>query len=109
METTMYIFKPDGDHDVLEVDLARDPGYIELKKLVEPLLSGGMERVTVKFQDKVVDMFVDEIGLLKGLPRNEAATMIYRKNTLDHNPEMDPEELSFIAGVAVVFNRPVWF
>ena len=47
---------------------------------------------------KRADMFVDEMGHPKGLPRNEAATMIYRRNALLHQGVSDPETLHWIAG-----------
>jgi hypothetical protein len=74
------------------------------------------------------DMFVDEEGqalLLrltedgvsavrdrpgKGLPRNEAATALYRRNVLMHEAPSDPESHPWIAGPAVFFpDRRVWF
>ena len=54
------------------------------------------------------DMFVDEMGALRRLPRNDAATRIYRNGFLSKRPDDDPEKLPYIAGPAVVFLRPVW-
>jgi hypothetical protein len=42
------------------------------------------------------------------LPRNEAATLIYRRNAMLHQGVKDPEEVSFIVGPAVLFDRIVW-
>lgn len=52
-------------------------------------------------------MFVDEMGALKRLPRNDAATKIYRNSFLSKRPDDDPEKLPLIAGPAVVFLRRV--
>jgi hypothetical protein len=67
------------------------------------------EHVSVLFKGAPADMFVDETGVLKGLPRNEAATAIYRANWLKQHPEQDPEALPHIAGTAVVTGRRIWF
>jgi hypothetical protein len=54
-------------------------------------------------------MFVNELGRLTGLERNEAATIIYRRNTLYHKPgQHQPEDLDWIAGPAVLFEHQVW-
>jgi len=60
-----------------------------------------------------LDMFVDENGLMKQLPRNEVATTEYRRACLAGKtvvpPPSDPELLNFIVGPAVLFERRVWF
>jgi hypothetical protein len=48
------------------------------------------------------------MGALKRLPRNDAATKIYRNGFLSNRPNHDPEKLPYIAGPAVVFLRSVW-
>lgn len=122
MKTRITIMRPDQPHEGQEYDLPREPGYEKLKAIIEPLLDGGwMERVAVladfaggtHFQP--TDMFVDENGHLKlpPLPRNEAATIIYRRATMlgrtSAPKPADPEQLPFIVGVAVLFDRRVWF
>ncbi len=119
MKTKMLIMRPDQPHETVEIDLPEEPGYDKLSKIVEPLLNGPLEQVSVwadfyggtSYQP--LDMFVHDCGLLEGLPRNEAATLIYRRaNQMGKSsaPKVDdPEKLSFIAGVAVLFDRRVWF
>jgi hypothetical protein len=53
-------------------------------------------------------MFVDETGVGR-LPRNEAATAIYRNNWLTQHPSVPAESISAIYGTAVLFARRVWF
>lgn len=108
--TTMTIMRPDGETEAREIDLLDDPGYHRLKDLLHPLLDGGvLEHVTVLHDGKRTDMFVDDCGLLKSLPRNEAATAIYRNNWLTQHPDEEPESLPAIHGPAILFSRRVWF
>jgi hypothetical protein len=82
-----------------------------IRKVVEPHLQGGrMERVRVFHNDIYTDMFVDDNGQEKNLPRNEKATRIYRNNVLTHEPGEypDPEVLPYVYGPAVLFLTPVW-
>lgn len=110
MQTKLYIYRPGATGpEAKEVNLPPDGGYGELKEILTPLLDGGrLEHVSVLFNGKAADMFVDDIGVLKGLPRNDAATEIYRTNSMKWNPDQDPESLPAIHGPAVVFDKPVW-
>lgn len=99
----------------------KDPGYSRIRDLLELIFGKGasFEHVTVWLGEGMTDhvtgkgyadMFVDERGVLKELDRNNEATRLYRANYLTHvDPEADPESLPFIAGVAVVFFRQIWF
>lgn len=110
MKTTIHVYRPGQDVENIDLDIAEDPGYFALKEIIQPLLNGAdLEHVSVLFKDKPTDMFVDDVGLLKGLPRNDEATDIYRAFWMKHHPGHKPEDLSFIAGTAVVFDRQVWF
>lgn len=121
MLTRLLIMRPDKAHETKKFDLPRDPGYIKLRDIIAPLLGptsclehvGVLADFTGATKFKPLDMFVDDRGLLKGLPRNEAATLIYRRANLmgkTHIPPVDdPEKLNFIVGPAVLFNRRVWF
>lgn len=92
------------------VEWPAEPGFDAINALVKPLIGGGhIEHVSVLHDGKRRDMFVDEEGLLKGMPRNERATAIYRAAWLSRNPGKDAEEISHIAGPAVLFTRRVWF
>jgi hypothetical protein len=56
------------------------------------------------------DLFVNEMGHVRQMPRNELATAIYRNNVLVHEPMgyPVPEALPWIAGPAVLFRERVW-
>lgn len=110
--TTKYrVFSEAGtfaDHEIL---MDEKPRYDDLRDLVEPHLGGGRlmhVRVLCPELGAWTDMFVDEMGALRRLPRNDAATKIYRNGFLSKRPDDDPEKLPYIAGAAVVFLRPVW-
>lgn len=96
-------------------DLEREPSYKVLKVIMDPLLGGELEHVSVLADyasgDKYVplDMFVHETGALDGFTRNEEATMIYRRNWLTQHPEVIAEDMPAIHGPAVLFDRRVWF
>lgn len=116
METKIKIIRPEMAHETRDLDMPREPGYAALRQLLAPLLDKGpLERVAVladfdggdNFEP--TDMFVDENGHLKSLPRNEDATAIYRRAALLRHPEIDPESIPFIVGPAVLFSRRVWF
>jgi hypothetical protein len=109
--TTYRVFPETGpfaDHEIL---LAKKPVYEDLRRLIEPHLCGARlmhVRVLCPVLGEWTDMFVDDMGALKRLPRNDAATAIYRNGFLSKKPNDDPEKLPYIAGPAVVFLRPVW-
>lgn len=84
------------------------PTLGEIHRVVKPYLDCAVEHVLVLHNGKAVDMFVDETGVIKGLPRNEQATEIYRRNWLTQHPGTDPETLPHIAGPAVLFEDVVW-
>lgn len=110
MQTTYRIIQADGTEQSVTIDLPKEPGYEALRAIVEPVLGGAyMERVRVLHKDAYTDMFVDEDGLLKGLPLNAVATPIYHANWLKQRPGTHPSELTPIVGTAVLFDRPVWF
>lgn len=100
------------------IDWPEDPGFAAIDALVRPLLGGAeIEHVTIWLTSdyapgdgEYTDMFVDEIGQIKGLPANERATRIYHANILTHRPDLAGQwNLSPIHGDAVVFLRRVWF
>jgi hypothetical protein len=97
-----------ADHEIL---MDEKPCYDDLRTMVEPHLGGARlmhVRVLCPLLGTWTDMFVDELGALRRLPRNDAATRIYRNGFLSMRPDDDPEQLPYIAGKAVVFMRPVW-
>jgi hypothetical protein len=108
-----------GDSAVCEVKWPREPGYHRIRSLVCALVDGDLEHVAVlsdfdggrNFNRS--DVFVNENGHEAGLPRNELATTIYRRATLCGRSgapiPADPEDLPFIVGPMVLFDRRVWF
>ncbi|MGE4043411.1 MAG: hypothetical protein AB7F35_01065 [Acetobacteraceae bacterium] len=107
---TYHIFRVGQHAETGSVEWPQQPEYHHIKELAMPLLGGAYpERVAVLFNGKPADMFVDEIGMLKGLPRNREATAIYRANRLTKHPDTDPETLPAIYGTAIVFDQRVWF
>lgn len=110
MNTKYTVIRPDGTEQTHQIKLPAAPTLQTLRSLIVPHLDGGdLEQVSVLHNGKGTDMFVDEEGLLKRLPRNDKATAIYRAHYLNQHPGIDPEQLGFIAGTAVIFDRRVWF
>lgn len=116
MRTTYTILHVDGTTQRGEIDWPEHPTLDQIKILVEPIVGSPMEHVRVLDPDSVLreddepgylDMFVDEHGHERIKPRNEAATAFYRANWLHHEGG-DPDDLPWIAGTAVVFDRIVW-
>lgn len=111
MQTTYTLIGVNGANLQHEADLPREPGYTDLAKIIRPLIGRGrdFERVNVFHEGKYTDMFVDDSGMLDGLPINEVATAIYRNNVLTHEPGTRAEDLPEIRGNAVLFSRKVWY
>ena len=108
MKTLLTIYWPDGTVDTAEHDMDEWPGIAGLRAVLYPIFGAYTEHVAVLHEGRRADMFVDEDGHAKRLPRNEAATRIYRANWMAHHPDDDPEALPWIAGLAVLFGRRVW-
>jgi len=108
------VLTPGAKRRRLELTMAPVPAYAELAAKVAPLIGGSIEHVRIwdKHQEIYASMFVDEQSISKGLPRNEAATKIYRANMIAHSKDprakLDPERLPAIYGAAVVFKCNVW-
>ena len=110
MKTTYYVLDILGRPREQSVDWPRDPGSDRIKALVQPLLKGGNpDHVTVLHNGERGDMFVDDKGQEKQLARNIKATRIYRAATLARAPQTDPESLPWIWGIAILFDRVVWY
>lgn len=117
---TKLVFIPAfGAQEKHEVELTSTPSSVELHQFIDPLLgTRQFEHVLVYPSetgwlgaDHYRDMFVDETGMVKGLPRNIAATALYRRNFLVHQqpPVDDDDTLPAIYGPAVFFpDRKVW-
>lgn len=109
------ILFPDGTSRGGAEIMSDPPTLQEIHKAVMPHLDGAShcEHVTVQHPTKEpdvprADMFVDEMGVGRGLPRNDAATKIYRAAWLSTHPGTDPETLPAIYGPAVLFDTQVW-
>ena len=108
--TTHYLVLPVGKTgESRQVEWPAEPGYDAIKAVINPILGAELEHVTVLHNGEAADMFVDEMGALKQLPRNEAVTAIYRANRLDKHPTTKPETLPAIYGTAILFARRIWF
>ena len=114
------IYRATGAVERGEIDWREHPSLADIKALVEPIVGGPIEHVQVLDPAKVEaaeverddyrDLFVDELGHVRESgpkPRNHAATAIYRANWLRANGG-DAEDLPWIAGDAVLFDRIVW-
>ncbi|MNM07785.1 hypothetical protein D3C81_178370 [compost metagenome] len=75
MNTKYTVIRPDGTEQTHQIRLPAAPTLQTLRSLIVPHLDGGdLEQVGVLHNGKGTDMFVDEEGLLKRLPRNDKAT-----------------------------------
>lgn len=107
----------DGREQVGKTDLPEredDPGFKKRWAIIRTIALEAIgadndpEHVLVWHEGKYLDMYVDEIGVLKELPFNAKATKIYRANWLAHEPNPGPEfALPHIAGNAVLFMEKV--
>jgi hypothetical protein len=115
IDTTYHVIQVDGTKSTATAQLPDEPTLKDLEAIIRPILNGEpLERVRVLVDDHYTDMFVSELGQCEittrgPLPINIKATKIYRANWLKAHPSDDPDKLPTIAGVAVLFERPVWF
>jgi hypothetical protein len=104
-----------------------EPSLDDLRAVILPMLDGAeLEHVSVladfdyetgltsiKVNYQPLDMFVDEEGAIRGLPRNDRATRIYRHASVERMDISQRPELvammPVIYGPAVLFNRRIWF
>ena len=107
----IYVFIP-GEMTTRLIDypVPVRPEFEWFKTFLEPYFKNAhFEHVNVLFDGRHTDMFVDEIGLLRGLPINPQATEIYRADAIARYPKINPNSLPIIVGPAVVFAKKVWF
>ena len=104
MNTVYHVYEPGKLKPIVgAVDWPKKPTYDDIKALTRQHIDGWLEHVTVLFEGKRCDMLVDEEGLLKHLPLNEAATRIYW--TMSGATSGSP-----IVGTAILFpERRIWF
>lgn len=115
MKTSYQVIGIDSIARVNSVDWPRQPSFSQIKEIVEPLIQtpgksqAYIEHVRVWHEGQYVSMFVDDMGALKKLPVNEAATLIYHANLLEHgDADADTSNWAKIHGPAVLFDRNVW-
>jgi hypothetical protein len=112
IKTEYLIYRPGvAEPEALSVDWPEEPGYAAVKAIVEPIV-GPLEHVSVLFEGRRSDMFVNEFGTgcfgHERLPVNEAATKIYHAASIARGT--DTTWAPMIYGVAVLFSkRQVWF
>lgn len=113
--TKYQVIQADGSVEEHTIEWPEDPGYDAISKIVNPYLNGEpLEHVTVLYNDARCDMFISELGHVhlttRGpLPVNTTATEIYRGNWMKRNPSDDPDSLPTIAGIAILFERRIWY
>ena len=106
---TYTVLKPDGRNVDSVATLPRNPTTDDVRSVVSRFFDGGAaEYVAVLHDNRRADMFVDEHSHLKHMLRNEIATRLFRAPALQIDPQRDPETLPYIAGPAVLFDRPIW-
>jgi hypothetical protein len=104
MDTIYHVYEPGQLKPIVGVvDWPEEPTYDQIRALTKLHIDGWLEHVSVLYNDKHCDMFVDEEGLLKHLPVNEVATRIYWNagRVRGGTP---------IVGTAILFpERRIWF
>lgn len=116
MKTKYIAIRTDGSTTEGECELDEEPKYDAINAVVRPLIAtlvtkrDDIEHVTVLHEGERRDLFVDDAGERKNLPRNEEATTIYRHNWITQHPKVDPETMPYIYGDAVFFpHRRIWW
>lgn len=102
------VYQPSGEMQRGLVEWPEEPGYTKIAALIEPIVGGPIEHVTVLHNSKRADMFVDEMGHMRTggpKPLNEAATRIYYAASRARGDEPGDH---YIAGPAVLFDEEVW-
>jgi len=105
MNVQRCIIHIDGKIEWTTHDLPDVPEYDDVKRVVSPIIPD-FEHVTVLWQDKRTDMFIDELGVVKGLPINAFATGVYYTASIVAGRQISPNP---ICGPAVLFNERIWF
>jgi hypothetical protein len=121
MLTRYAILRTDGSRQEVEVDWPPRPSLMDIREVVLPILleargvgapSAWLEHVAVLHGGQRASMFVDETGAVGGQPVNLAATRVYHAASIARGePHADGiiADAPLIHGVAILFNRNVWF
>lgn len=124
MGTKYKIIEASGNVTERTVNWPKAPKLEYFQKLLLPILGphSDFEQVSVWVDYAALDattgdfaardMFVDDRGKMKMLPRNDVATVLYRNAVMmgktRYAAPPDPEMLSMIYGTAILFERKVW-
>ena len=112
MKTEFLIYRPGVMlPEIQTLDIPEEPTYEEIRRIMCWWLgdiTAEVERVNVLFRNARHDMFVDERGMLKGLPVNDAATLIYHEASRAARGRTGPN-MNQIHGVAIISLRRIWF
>lgn len=120
MMERMTILDPDGSISHRDVSLSAEPNYYELQAALGPVFAeqrngpAHWEHVSVMLPNgQRGDMFVDETGAqYPALPVNIAATRHYHRASISRGEVAHDGVIpggDMIYGVAVMFDRRVWF
>ncbi len=115
MRTEYEIIGVDSIARTGHIEWPREPGFTTIRDFVQPLIQSEgyntayIEHVRVWHNGEYASMFVDDMGALRKLPVNEAATRIYHADMLEHqDANADTSDWPKIHGPAVLFHRNVW-
>uniref|UniRef100_A0AAU6W4R5 Uncharacterized protein n=1 Tax=Pseudomonas phage Cygsa01 TaxID=3138529 RepID=A0AAU6W4R5_9VIRU len=112
IRTVYTILQPDGTPTNGVVMWPENPGYERIRELTNTILGVDTfpERVVYRKADGgVADMLVDEDGHNVGQQYNTQATAHYRRDWMLKNPGQNPDFMHHIVGIAIVFDRKVWY
>lgn len=115
MITRYILLRPDAAPEGGQINWPRFPGLERVRALVPTIdfrdYHQSLVLADMRGGDNFVptDLFFDNQGVAKNLPRNEEATAIYRRGFMLRMPNRDPEKLSAVFGLALLFSRRVWF
>lgn len=106
--TVLHIIRPGAMIEDQTAMLPEAPSLEDLRALINPIVGGPFEHVTIYDTGEARDMFVHETGAIDGLPVNDTASRLYRAGYLAANRGAKPEDLPAIHGPAILFSRRVW-
>lgn len=105
ISTAFVVIRPEGPIEDATAMLREVPTVLELRAVLDPIIGGCFERISIVDADGPHDMFGHECGAVDGLPVNPTATRLYRAAHLAANPGIDPDGLPEIFGTVVLFQR----
>jgi hypothetical protein len=103
--TALVVIRPEGPIEDATAMLPEVPTVLELRAVLDPIIGGCFERISIVDADGPRDMFGHECGAIDGLPVNPTATRLFRAAHLSANPGMNRDDLPEIYGTVVLFQR----